>query len=256
MNLRGASAAVAMLSWCTLLGADEEQVRWMKLDEARAKSAVTGKPVLVICLTDLVADGPATKGIDRSFTTDVILSFRDEFYFVKCTDLATVRAVKATSKCEFITYDPDGEEIQRCVTKSTAEIAAAMKKTLAAYRSRPITWVTEPPAPAERSPEGKKLTVVLFRDESEDVASLVSALEDRAVSKLHCRCTFVSIPYRKGSPEAATWKVLGTPTLFLLDAEKEFGPKSVVERTGEKKNARELRALLRRALAAVEKSHR
>jgi hypothetical protein len=253
MVWRWMAVAVAMLSWRGLLAADEEQVKWLKLDEARAKSAATGKPVLVICLTDLLSEGPGTKGIDRSFTTDMIRPFKDEFYFVKCTDMATVRAVKATSKCEFITYDPDGEEIHRCVTKSTADIAVAMKKTLASYCSRPITWSTEAPAPVERSPDSKRLTVVLFRD---DVASLVSALEDRSVAKLQCRCTFVSIPFRKDSPEVAKWKILGAPTLLLLDAEKEFGPKSILERTGEKKNPRELRALLRRVLAAVEKSHR
>jgi hypothetical protein len=109
MALRWAAVSVAMLSWCGLLAADEDQVKWMKLDEARARSAATGKPVLVICMTDLVADGPGTKGIDRSFTTDMIRPFKDEFWFVKCSDMATVRAVKATSKCEFITYDPDGE---------------------------------------------------------------------------------------------------------------------------------------------------
>ncbi|HVR85823.1 MAG TPA: hypothetical protein VMU54_16005 [Planctomycetota bacterium] len=256
MTWRWTALAFAMLSWRGLLAADEEQVKWMKLEEARAKSAATGKPVLVICLTDLVSEGPGTKGIDRSFTTDMIRPFRDEFCFVKCTDMATVRAVKVTSKCEFVTYDPDGEEIHRCVTKSTADIAAAMKKTLASYCSRPITWSTEAPAPVERSPDGRRLTVVLFRDESEDVASLVSALEDRSVAKLHGRCTFVSIPFRKDSPDVAKWKVLGAPTLLLLDAEKEFSPKSIVERTGEKKNPRELRALLRRGLAAVEKSHR
>src|SRR5579862_9412474 len=115
MTSKWAAVAVATLSCCGLLAADEEQVKWMKLDEARAKSAATGKPVLVICMTDLLPEGPATKGIDRSFTADQIRSFRDEFWFVKCTDMATVRAVKATSKCELITFDPDGEEIHRCV---------------------------------------------------------------------------------------------------------------------------------------------
>ncbi len=248
--------AVALLACCGTLAADEEQVRWMKYEEARVRSAATGKPTLVICMTDLVSEGPGTKGIDRSFSTDLLKPFKEEFHFVKCTDMATVRAVKVTSKCEFITFDPDGEEIVRCVTKSTADIAAAMKKTLATYTNRPIAWSSEAPAPVERGPESRKLTLVLFRDESEDVRTLISSLEDRAVAKLHCRCAFVTLPYRKDSSDVAKWKVLGAPTLFVLDAEKEFDPKSVVERIGEKKNPREVRALLRRSLAAVEKSHR
>jgi len=256
MTWRRAAVGIVMLAWCGLVLADEDGVKWVKLDEARAKSAATGKPVLVICMTDLVSEGPGTKGIDRSFGTDMIKPFKDEFCFVKCTDMATVRAVKATSKCEFITYDPEGEEIHRCVTKSTAEIVAAMKKTLACYCSRPISWAADAPTPVERSPDGKRLTVVLFRDESEEVTTLISSLEDRSVAKLHCRCQFVSIPFRKDSPEAAKWKVIGAPTLFVLDAEKEFGPKSVLERIGEKKNPREVRAILRRSLAAADKSHR
>jgi len=256
MAWRWATVGLAMLSCSGLLFGDEDAVKWVKLDEARAKSAATGKPVLVICMTDLVSEGPGTKGIDRSFSTDMIKAFKDEFYFVKCTDMATVRAVKATSKCEFITYDPEGEELHRCVTKSTADIVAAMKKTLACYCSRPIVWASEGPAPVERSPDGKRLTVVLFRDDSDDAAALISSLEDRAVAKLHCRCQFVSIPFHKDSPDAARWKVIGAPTLFVLDAEKEFGLKSVLERIGERKNPRELRAILRRSLLAADRSHR
>ena len=57
---------VASAFWIVLpafgqLAADEEQVRWIKLDEARAKSIQTGKPVLVLCFTDLLPDGPPTK---------------------------------------------------------------------------------------------------------------------------------------------------------------------------------------------------
>src|SRR5882672_3392126 len=101
-----AAFAAAML-WCFgLRAAEDEQVRWVKLDEARARSAATGKPVLVICMTDLVSEGPGTKGIDRSFSTDQLKVFKDEFHYVKCTDMATVRALKIQSKCEFITLDP------------------------------------------------------------------------------------------------------------------------------------------------------
>src|SRR5258708_22957894 len=118
-------AAIVILSACATLWADEEQAKWMKLDEARARSASTGKPVLVICMTDLVSEGPGTKGIDRSFSTDQLKVFKDEFHYVKCTDMATVRALKIQSKCELITLDPDVEKILRCVTRITADLAPA-----------------------------------------------------------------------------------------------------------------------------------
>jgi hypothetical protein len=256
MNWTRTSVALLALMWSARLAADEDQVKWVRLDEARARSAATGKPVLVICLTDLIPDGPGTKGIDRSFTSELIRPLRDEFVFVKCTDMATIRAVKATSKCELITLDPDGDEILRTVVKSTQEIAAAMKNTLARYANQPIHWSADPPAPVERSPDSKRLTVLLFGDASDDVAFLIRSLEDRVVAKLHPRCSFVAMPYRKDSADVAKWNVLAAPTLILLDAEKEFGPKAVVERMAEKRTPRELKTLLRRALVAVERTHR
>jgi len=64
--------ALALASSSRFLSADDEQVKWIKLDEARAKSLATGKPILVVCLTDLVPEGPPTKGIDRSFTSEQV----------------------------------------------------------------------------------------------------------------------------------------------------------------------------------------
>jgi len=170
--------------------------------------------------------------------------------------MATVKAVKATSKCELIFLDPDGDELYRTVAKGTPDIANAMKAVLMNYTDRPIQWVPDPPAPAQRSPTGKKLTVVLFRNASDDVATVVRSLEDRSVAKLHPSCTFVAMDFRKDSPEVAAWNVLGAPTLLLLDAEKEFGPKSIVERTSGRKNPREVKSFLRKGLAGIEKSHR
>jgi hypothetical protein len=250
------SAMLLLLSSAGLHAADEEQVKWIKLDEARAKSVATGKPVLVFCITDLIPDGPATKGIDRSFTSEMVRPMKDEFLFVKCTDMTTVKAVKATSKCEVIIFDPDGDELLRTVAKSTQDIANCMKQTLTRYANRPIQWSAEAPAPVERSPSGVKLTVVLFRNTSDDVGAMIRALEDRAVAKLHSNCLFVSMEFRKDSPDVAKWNVLAAPTLLLLDPEKEFCPKSVIDRTSDRKSPREVKAFLRKGLAAVEKSHR
>jgi hypothetical protein len=251
-----ASALWIVLPTFGLFAADEEQVRWVKLDEARAKSILTGKPVLVLCITDLLPDGPPTKGIDRSFTSELVRPQRDEFLFVKCTDMSTVKAVKATSKSEMIFFDPDGEELHRTVVKCTQDIADAMKVTLTRYANQPIRWTSEPPAPVERSPDGRKLTVVLFRSASEDVEGVIRSLEDRSVSKFHSRCAFVSMEYRLGSETVAKWTVVAAPTLLLLDAEKEFGPKAVLDRTSGRKTPREVRGFLRKGLAEIEKSHR
>lgn len=239
-----------------LTAADEDQVKWVKLDEARARSLATGKPVLVLCLSDLIPDGPATKGLDRSFTSELIRPYRDEFLFVKCTDMTTIKAVQATSKCEFITFDPEGDVILRTVVKGTPDLANAMKMTLATYANQPIVWSSDPPAPVERGASGKSLTVLLFKDASDEVAATIRSLEDRSVVKFHARCNFVALDFKKGSPEVAKWNVLSAPTLILLDPQKEFAPKSTLERVAEKKSPRELRSFLRKGLVTLEKSRR
>ena len=85
--------------------------------------------------------------------------------------------------------------------------------------------------------------------------AVIRSLEDRTVSKIHPRCAFVSVEYRAGSEDAAKWNVLAAPTLLLLDAEKEFGPKAVLDRTSGRKTPREIRGFLRKGLAEIEKSH-
>lgn len=250
------AAVLVVLALAPSLRADDEQVKWIKLDEARAKSAATGKPVLVFCMTDLLVDGPATKGLDRAFASECVRTQREEFLFVKCTDMTTVRAVKATSKCELIIYDPDGDELTRTVVKSAQEIAAAMKDTLTRYASHGIQWnLNSPPAPSGSS-EGKQMVVVLFGNDSDECAAAIRSLEDRRVAKYHAKCVFVRIPYQKDSPEVKAWNVVSAPTLLIMDSVKEFGPKSVVERSSERKNPREMKSFLARGVSAIEKARR
>lgn len=234
------------------LQADDEQVKWIKLDEARAKSAVTGKPVLVFAMTDLLVDGPPTKGLDRAFASEPIRAQREEFFFVKCTDMTTVRAVKATSKCELIFLDPDGDEILRTVAKSTADIGTAMKDCLTRYAGKGISWSAGTPPEAD----SKQMVVLLFANDSDESAAAVRSLEDRRVAKLHEKCVFVRIEYQRDSPQVKAWNVQGAPTLILMDRIREFSPKSVVERSTEKKNPREMKSFLSRGLKAVEKGRR
>lgn len=236
------------------LVADDDQIKWVKWEEARAKSITGGKPVLVFCMTDLIPDGPPVKGLDRAWACEPVRIYRDEFHFVKCTDLKLAKTVKATSKCEMIFLDPDEVELLRVVVKSTAEIAAAMKDVLTRYATKLISWTpNSPPAKVE----GKPMTVVLFGDDSDAaVAAAVRTLEDRRVSGIHEKCVFVRIPYQRDSAEVRDWKINGAPTLLLLDSTKDFGPKSVLERASDRKTPKEMKAFLVKGLLAVEKARR
>ncbi len=239
---------------CALLApaADEGQVRWVKLEEALGRSAADGKPTVVFCATDLLVEGPPVKGMDPAFKAEAVRGFRDDFHFVKCADLKTVKAVRAVSRCELIVLDPERSDILRTVVKSSAEIAAALKGALAAYARRPIVWTSDAP-PAE---SGKPLLVLYFGDESADGLAAVEALEDRRVSGLHEKCVFVRIAYRKDSAEARQWNVQGAPSFLLLDSKREFKPASVVERLWGKKTPREMRSFLGKGLAAIERGRR
>lgn len=172
-------AAALFLALAGSVTADEEQAKRVKLDEARARSVVTGKPILVFAMTDLIVDGPPTKGLDRAFATEAVRSQKDDFLFVKCTDMTTVKAVRATSKSEVIFLDPDGDEILRTVVKSPAEIAAAMRDTLTRDAHKPIPWVANAPPTDAGVSEGKHMVVLLFGSDSDDALAAVRSLEDR-----------------------------------------------------------------------------
>ncbi|HLF94935.1 MAG TPA: hypothetical protein VJB14_15820 [Planctomycetota bacterium] len=251
-----AGAALVSLALRGPLAADEEQVRWVKWEEARAKSSAGGKPVLVFCMTDLIVDGPPVKGLDRAWASECVRTYKDDFHFVKCADLKLAKAVKATSKCELIFLDPDGVELLRVVVRSAEEIAAALKECLTRYAGKPIAWTPNSPPSQESAPSGKPMTVVLFGDDSEGVAAAIRSLEDRRVAGVHEKCLFVRIQYRKDSAETREWNVQGTPTLLLLDSIKDFGPKSVLERSWGRKTPREMKAFLIKGLVAIEKGRR
>lgn len=247
--------AFLLLTLAAPAAAGDDQVKWLKLDEARARSAVGGKPVLVFCMSALLVDGPPTKGLDQAFASETIRLQKDDYHFVKCTDMSTIKAVKATSKCELIIFDPDGDELLRLVVKSVPEIAAAMKETLTRYSNKIITWNAGPP-PADGATGGKPMTVLLFADGSEAAEAAVRALEDRRVAKFHDRSVFVRLDYRKDAPETKAWNVSCSPTLILLDHAKEFSPKAALERSSERKTPREMKAFLLRGLTAIEKARR
>jgi hypothetical protein len=247
------AAALGVLALVGPLAADDEQIKWVKWEEARAKSITGGKPVLVFIMTDLIPDGPPSKGLDRAWACEPVRAYREEFHFVKCTDLKLAKTVKATSKCELIFFDPEQVEISRVVIKSVAEIAAALKDVLTRYAAKPIAWTPGPP------PSGagdRPMTVVLFGDDSDAAAATIKVLEDRRVAGVHEKCFFVRIAYKRDSAEVRDWKIIGAPTLLLLDSTQAFGPKSVLERSTERKSPREMKAFLIKGLLDIQKARR
>ena len=132
-----ALAILSLAQGITLAG-DEDKFRWIKLEEALPRSSADGKPTAIFVSTDLLVDGPPLKGTDRNFEMMEVRPFREEFHFVKCTDMRTVKAVRAQAKCELIVLDPDAAEIHRVIVRTPLEIANALKSALAQYARKPI----------------------------------------------------------------------------------------------------------------------
>ena len=50
------------------------------------------------------------------------------------------------------------------------------------------------------------MVVVLFGNDSDEVAAAIRSLEDRRVAKYHAKCVFVRIPYQKDTGETANYE--------------------------------------------------
>jgi hypothetical protein len=117
---------------------------------------------------------------------------------------------------------------------------AALKK----YADTPVAWGEDAAgAPAD------KLLVVGFDNEKGDG---LKALEDKTLVKFHARCTFVKLPYEKGSETTKRWGVVMTPTIVLCDPSQPDPAKRPFEKVLGKKSPRQLKPPLLRALKKLD----
>jgi hypothetical protein len=144
--------------------------------------------------------------------------------------------------CILVT-DPDGDEIVRASFMNEAGVVRALDEALKKYADTPVSWGSD-----TKSAAAGKLLVVGFDDEKE----ALKILNDKTLVKFHDRCTFVKLPYEKGSETAKLWNVMMTPTIILCDPSKEDPSKQSIERLSGKKTARELKSAILRALKKVE----
>ncbi len=119
-----------------------------------------------------------------------------------------------------------------------------MEEALKKYADTPVAWDADAAgAPADR------LLVVGFDNEKGDG---LKALEDKTLVKFHDRCTFVKLPYEKGSETAKRWGVVTTPTIVLCDPSQADPAKRPFEKVIGKKSPRQLKPPFLRALKKLE----
>lgn len=256
---RLAALGAALAAFLSGAAARDDQPEWVKYEAARAAASVTGNPLLVFVVSDLIpgGTGPSTDSLDRAWAAPNVRKQWESFHFVKCSDPKTSEAVRAVSRGEVIITDPDGDEIARDIVRSAEQIEKVMKTALERYADKSVPWVPYGEKEIESRKKSGLLLVIAFvaegKDRTRENDDSLKPLEDRSIVKLHPRCAFLRADFRKDSPLARRWGVAQAPTLVLADLSKEPGPEAVLDRAVGKKTPRELKALLQKGLKALAK---
>lgn len=236
--------ALLLILWA---GEGGQEIPWLKLDQAKAIGATTGKLILVYVACDPNSGAARCSGGagERSFGDPAVLKRLDEFHFVRVGERKTAQAVGATKAPEAIFLDGEGDELHRSAFSDGASLDKAMTAAQQKYAPRSVPWAGELPAPSAV----KTLLVVGFDDEK---GESLKALEDRTLVKYHERFTYVRFTLKKDAESARKWGVTQAPAVFLVDASKENPEKNVLEKLSGKKQPGAIKAAIQKALLKIE----
>lgn len=231
--------------WGGLGGAQD--ITWLKLDQAKAVGANTGKLILVYVACDPRSGSAPCNGgaAERSFADPAILKRADEFHFVRVCEKKTAQSVQATKGGEAIFMDAEGDELYRSAFIDGGSLDRAMTAALQKFSPHAVPWLGEIPA----APGGKPLLIVGFDDEK---GESLKALEDKTLVKYHERFDFVRFTLKKDAELAKKWGVTQAPVVFICDGAKEAPDKNTLEKLAGKKPAAAFKAALQRALAKID----
>src|SRR5215470_4396349 len=120
-------------AWAAM--APQQEIGWLKLDQAKAVASHTNKPILIYVACDPKSGNASCNGGmgDRAFAEPSILKRQEEFHFVRIGEKKTAQLVKATKPPEAIILDPDGDEIHRACFSDAVSLEHAMREGLARY---------------------------------------------------------------------------------------------------------------------------
>jgi hypothetical protein len=236
--------AAILLLWTT---GGSREIPWLKLDQAKAVGANTGRPIAVYVACDPNSGASRCSGGagERSFADPSIQKRADEFHFVRICERKTAQAVGATKAPEIIFLDSEGDEIHRSGFMDAATLDRAMTAALQKVAPRAAPWAAELPT----APSGKPLLIVGFDDEKNES---LKAFEDRLLVKYHDRFDFVRYALKKDAEAAKKWGATQAPSVFFCDPTKDVPEKNVLEKFAGKKSPAAIRALIQKALAKVE----
>ena len=224
-----------------------QEIPWLKLDQAKAVGATTGKLILVYVACDPNSGAARCSGGagDRSFADPAILKRLDDFHFVRVCERKTAQSVGATRAPEVIFMDAEGDEFHRSGFSDGASLDKAMGVALQKSSPRAAPWATELPA----APSGKPLLIVAFDDER---GESLKGFEDRLLVKYHDRFEYVRFTLKKEPEAAKKWGATLAPSVFICDNSKDAPEKNVLEKFSGKKPPAAIKAALLKALAKIE----
>jgi hypothetical protein len=236
---------LVLLLWAVPPGSQE--IGWLKLDQAKAIAANTGRLILVYVVCDPKSGAAACSGgaAERSFADPGILKRKDEFHFVRVCEKKTAQTVRAGKPPEAIFLDADGDEVFRSAFMDGATLDRSMTEALGKYAPREIRWGRE----ISTDPVGSPLIVVGFDDEKGET---LKALEDRSLAKYHDRIEFVRYSVKKDPEASKRWGVATAPAIFLCDGNKDSPEKNILEKITGKKSPSALKASIQKALTRIE----
>ena len=239
--------AIPLLFLMAAWSPPQQDVGWLKLDQAKAIASHTNKLILVIVTCDPRSGTLPCNGgsVERVFGEAAIAKRQEEFHFVRICEKKTAQLLRATKPPEAIILDADGDEIYRSGFTDAATLDQALSSALLRYSSREIHWATEIPT----NPGGKALLVVGFDDEK---GESLKAFEDRLLVKYHDRIEFVKYTARKDPEAAKKWGVAQGPAFFICDAAKDSPEKNTLEKLSGKKSPAALKSAIQKAFQKVE----
>src|SRR5579862_4797567 len=95
--------------------APQQDIGWLKLDQAKAIASHTNKLILVVVACDPRSGSAPCAGmaVEKVFGEASIVKRQEEFHFVRVGEKKTAQALRATKPPEAIVLDPDGDEVYR-----------------------------------------------------------------------------------------------------------------------------------------------
>jgi hypothetical protein len=223
-----------------------QDIGWLKLDQAKAVGAHSGKLILVYVACDPKSGASPCSGgsCERSFADPAILKRQDDFHFVRVCEKKTALALRASRAPEAIFLDADGDEVYRSGFSDGSSLDRVMTAALQKYAPREVAWNGE-----LATISGKSLVIVGFDDEKGEA---LKAFDDRTLVKYHERIEFVKLPFKKDGEAAKKWGVTQAPAIILCDGTKEAPDKNALEKLTGKKSPALLKGAIQRALAKID----